>query len=128
MPDWKKKINNPGITNQTTFYGDIVNNFVDYFSQIDLSADTALGVVAVKTPTTYESLILSIFDSDKSNKIYFAVPNLTEDKTFNLPAISGTSDDLMSRTAPQIVTGKTMDFSSSNTATGLPKSAIPSSL
>lgn len=128
MPDWKKKINNPGITNTTTFYGDIVNNLVDYLSTIDQGSDTPLGEVAIATATTFKTGKLKLFDSDSSHKVIFSVPNFSEDKTFNLPSISGTSDDLMSRTAPQIVTGKTLDFSSSNTATGIPKSAIPTQI
>jgi hypothetical protein len=125
MPDWKKKILNPGVTTTSTFYGDAVNYIVDYFSGVDLGLDTSVGEAGITTKTIYESGKLGIEDSDGNNELTLLAPSYSEDKTFVFPSITGMSDELMSKSAPQIVTGKTIDFSL-NTATAIPKSAIPS--
>lgn len=131
MVSWKDKISDPQATTSFLFGGATVNSILDYFSAVDLTSGGTLTteVGDIATPTIYANNTLQLWDSNKSHKVTFQTPdyNVNHILTFPSEAALGTSDEVVTAAAVQVITGKTIDFTTDNTAQNIPKAALPSS-
>lgn len=109
MVNWLKQIQGPGVTSTDTFAGDVMNWVIQYHSDIDLAAGDPQGIVKVATETIFGSNKLKMYDSNKSHTVNVTVPDFVEDKTLNIPTTMPQADDLMTRTAVQTTTNKTVN-------------------
>lgn len=123
MTDWKSKINSSTPSTASLYGGLTVDNILNYFSAVDLSAagvDTT-GIADIATYTYFYNNAFNIWDSDKSHSVKFQTPNYTSNKTIIFPSESAipTADELVLKDAVQIITNKTIS-ASSNTISNLP--------
>ena len=109
MVDWMKQINAPSTTTADIFAGDIMNNIMQYYNDIDLAAggDPA-GVVSIATETRFASGKLVIWDLNKDHYVTLESPNFAENKTINLPSTMTTTDEIVLEDAGAQLTQKTI--------------------
>lgn len=129
---FKDKILDPQTTTSTEFAGDTLNDIADYLSAVDMTQGGAQPSknVDINTETLFSTGSLKLWDSNKSHKITITQPDYTESKTLSLPseAALGASDEFLFKDTVATVTGKTMDFTTDNTANNIPSSSLPSSI
>lgn len=125
---WKAKITGPEQTTGTQFGGITLNAVLDYFSGFDhtVGGTLPLNNVDIATETLFANNTLKLWDSNKSHKITFQTPDYTENKTWTFPdeAAMGATDQFVFKDTVQTLTGKVLNFTTSNTAQNIPKSAI----
>lgn len=123
MVAWRKKILDPIATTEEIFGGDVMNNLMDYHSDVVLDSGDPAGSVAIGTETTFTSGKLKLFDSNKSHKIQWTTVDYVEDKEIGLPTTLPVSSKLVTDTAVQTLTGKVVD-GSQNTILNISDSSI----
>lgn len=123
MVNWLKQISAPATTTENIFAGDVLNWVIQYHDDVDLAAGDPNGIVTILTETVFNSGSLKFFDSNKSHKIAFTFPDYSENKTVSLPSTLPATDDVLTRTAVQTVTGKAMD-GDDNAFSDIPNSAL----
>lgn len=109
MVDWLKQISTPATTTPDIFAGDVMNWVIQYHDDVDLAAGDPNGVVHILTETVFNSGRLKFYDSDKSHLLSIVMPDFVEDKTLNIPTTMPSTDDLVTRTAAQLTTNKTIN-------------------
>ena len=131
MTNWKTEIVNPADTTTAKFGGKTTNYILQFFKDIDLSQAGAdpLGIAEIATHTFFRSDAFHFWDSNKSHKISIVIPDYTSDKTLSYPSEANLldTDEFTFNSATQTFLNKSIDFSL-NTATNIPKSALPSTV
>ena len=123
MVNWLRTISAPATTTSDIFAGDVLNWVVQYHDDVDLAAGDPNGVVHILTETVFNSGTLKFYDSNKSHEIAFTFPDYSEDKTVSFPVTMGATDDVVTRTAVQTLTGKAID-GDDNALSDIPNSAL----
>lgn len=127
MVNWLKQILDPSSTTSSIFAGDVMNWVIQYHSDVDLAAGDPLGIVKVSTETIFASGKIKLYDSNKSHAVSITSADFVENKTLNIPSTMPTTDDLVTRTAVQALTGKQIDYNL-NTILNMPGFAAGGSL
>lgn len=106
MVNWKKTITNAGVTSTTMFAGDTLNSVIQYHNDIDLAAGDPQGISRISTETLFNNEKLKLSDPGENNTVTFSLPEYSENKTIAFPSSMPTTDELLLKSATQIVTGK----------------------
>lgn len=123
MVNWLRQISAPATTTTEIFAGDVMNWVIQYHDDVDLAAGDPNGIAVILTETVFNSGSLKFYDSNKSHKITLTFPDYSENKTLSLPNTLPATDDFLTRTAVQTVTGKAMD-GDDNAFSDIPNSAL----
>lgn len=103
---WKKLTNYGSSPGDATHYGG------DDMGKVSglLNGDTTIDSVTIDSNFTFKTTRFRLRDSDNSHSHIFATPNVSEDKTINIPQLTGTSDTMVMEAKAATLTGKTITF------------------
>ncbi len=124
MVSWSsKQILDPIATTTEIFGGDVMNWILQYHNEVDLATGDPLGIAKIATETRYYSGKLRLYDSNRSNTISFISPDFIEDKEITIPSTMAATDEILTRTAAQVMQGKSIS-GLTNAISDIPDSAF----
>jgi hypothetical protein len=105
------RINTPNTTTADTFAGDALNKIQEWLAGLNIAASDSTNRPSINTDTRFQSGRFKLFDSDLSNEISFATPNLSTNASVTFPVLlSGvTANEILFASVQQSMENKTIN-------------------